>query len=553
MELAAQSIPLIEDDWLRRPVYPHQRFLLHESGFKKLKLHVPTGGGKTLGALLFALRDKFANNSAVVRAIFAYPTNLLSRDQFEHSILRGLVEWVGATFVAGGAINPVAKTFEPNNSSFEESMCRGAPTYVFEMPSRLGGCDLYVTVITGEGLQHLLSRENIIELGYRKGTYLLSVLKVLDQRDHIIICSPDLLGYVAQRCYSVSRNFYNRRWRDELEIKLGNHQVVIDEYHFYDPYTYLNLTGALERLNSIQWLCLSATGTKNYFSDAEILRPETSTPECGLANLASQPIDVFLHADEMPEPHASGRGRVIWFYHSAISAHEAAERSRRNGARITEWTGIQKTQDDEAQFAVATSAAEIGLDLPFRTCHTEFWGNSWEISSVIQRIGRVGRSEEAGRSDAHIWVTGREPRLLFSLFGDCAQLTKSEFSEQLLRAFGEESFLPEQYVSHYFWDEARTQELRRFWQLPREASRLRFHFRPPNSQAVFNWMGTRFAYDFIPITNRYEVQKTMDLTDLPFWHEMGYAEFRVGQRLERRSYRQRYEGKKDKEHRNWFC
>ena len=42
------------------------------------------------------------------------------------------------------------------------------------------------------------------------------------------------------------------------------------------------------------------------------------------------------------------------------------------------------------------------------------------------------------------------------------------------------------------------------------------------------------------------------MTDLPFWHEMGYSEFRVVGPLEKRAYRQRYEGKKDKEHRRWF-
>ncbi|MBK5292158.1 MAG: hypothetical protein JJE04_10830 [Acidobacteriia bacterium] len=541
----------MKDEWLLRPVYPHQRFLLHEDGFKQLKVHVPTAGGKTLGALLFALRDTFKAPSTKVRAIFSYPTNLLSRDQFERSIVRGLREWVGAKAVAEGVIDPVSRAFVRDDSSFEQIVGRGAPTYVFSLPPHLGGRDLYVTVITGEALQHLLSMENIVELGRRKGTYLLQVLVVLNQHDHIIVCSPDLLGYVAQRCYSVSANFYNRRWRDELELKLGDHQIVIDEYHFYDPYTYLNLAGAIDRLGSRQSLCLSATGNAKFFSNAEVLGP-AELSDSGEMNVASQPIDISIHQGEMPEPHTSGNGRCIWFYHSAISAHESAESLRHRGLRITEWTGIRKSRDDAAQITVATSAAEVGLDLPFRTCHTEFWGNAWEVPSLIQRIGRVGRSEEAGRSEAHLWVTGREPKLLGNLFDGCASLSKTEFAERLRDAFGEESFRPDDYVSSYLWDEAKTKELRRFWQLPPNAARLRFHFRPPNSQAIFNWAGTRFSYDWIPIANRYELEKVSDVTDLPFWHEMGYSEFRVVKPLEKRAYRQRYEGKKDKEHRRWF-
>ncbi|MDF0643787.1 MAG: helicase-related protein [Nitrospira sp.] len=410
-----------------------------------------------------------------------------------------------------------------------------------------------MTVLTGEGLQHLFSEENIVELGRRKGTFLLAVLDVLNQRDHIILCSPDLLGYVAQRCYSVTGNFYNTRWRDELELKLAEHQVVIDEYHFYDPYTYLNLSGALEKLGTVRWLCLSATGRSDYFSDADTFDPGGSTAASPAEErIASHPIELYLHRDDIRIVDRSPQHRVIYFYHSVIAVHETAEALRSAGTRLIEWTGIQKTHNDEARLVVATSAAEVGLDLPFREVHTEFWGNNWEVSSIIQRIGRVGRSDEAGRSQAHIWITGREPGLLFSLLNNKSTLTKGEFGELLLKTFGELAFRPEDYVSYYLWDEDKVRALRRFWQVPPEVRKLRFHFRPPNSQAVFNWHGTRFAYDWVPIANRYQLESVADLTDLPFWHEMGYSEWRVAAPLEKREYHQRYEGKKDKEHRRCF-
>jgi CRISPR-associated nuclease/helicase Cas3, C-terminal len=556
MELREERLSLFQEDWLRRPVYAHQKFLLHEAGFKKLKIHVPTAGGKTLGGVLFALHDTFEKPSILVRAIFTYPTNLLSRDQFQRSIVRALTEWVGASSPKVGVISPVERRFVPDGSEFEETVSRGAPTYVFTLPERLGGRDLYVTVITGEGLQHLFSDENIVQLGRRKGTYLLGVLDVLNQHDHIILCSPDLLGYVAQRCYSVTASFYNARWRDELEIKLADHHTVIDEYHFYDPYTYLNLLCTLEKLGSERVLLLSATPASQYFPEADCLDVAAiaelwGQPSVG-HNLASCPIEVFLHQAELQINHMAPQDEVIYFYHSAITAHEVVERLNAEGVAATEWTGIRKARETEAKLAVATSAAEVGLDLPFREVHSEFWGNAWEIPSIIQRIGRVGRSESAGRSRAHIWITGREPNLLPQLLSNRNELSKTEFGILLKGAFGQESFRPADYVSYYLWSEDRIRELRRFWQIPPNELRLRFHFRPPNSQAVFNWKDVRFVYDWIPIANRYELRKIKDTTDLPFWHEMGYSEWQVTVPLGSRRYLKRYEGKKDKDHRRWF-
>lgn len=559
MELSAERLPLFRDERLLRPVYAHQRFLLHECGFQELKVHVPTAGGKTLGAVLFALQEKFADPLAPVRTILTYPTNLLSRDQFEQSIVRALTEWVGTELPKAGVINPVEKRFVPDGSGFEQSVSRGAPTYVFTLPTQIGGRDrdLYVTVITGEGLQYLFSKENMVELGRRKGTYLLAVLEVLNQHDHIILCSPDLLGYVAQRCYSVTGGFYEARWRDELELKLANHRVVVDEYHFYDPYTYLNLLGTLEKLDSDCVLLLSATATSQFFPDAEVLDPQKVIKGWEGSkdgdHIASYPIEVSLHRAEMQVSSATPQDQTIYFYHSAITAHETAEKLRAQLTRVTEWTGIRKASDNDTRLAIATSAAEVGLDLPFREAHTEFWGNTWEIPSVIQRIGRVGRSEKAGRSRAHIWITGREPNLLFQLFGDQPRLSKAEFGKALRGAFGDESFRPDDYVSYFLWDEERTQELRRFWQIPPyDKSKLRFHFRPPNSQVVFKWGHTRFVYDWIPIANRYEVNEIKKVTDLPFWHEMGYSEWQVVAPRERRLFYQRYEGQKDTKHRRCF-
>jgi ATP-dependent helicase YprA (DUF1998 family) len=555
MELEAERLPVFFDPLLLRPIYAHQRALLYEGDFKKLKITVPTAGGKTLGAVLFALRPTFADRDNKVRALFTYPTNLLSRDQFQHSILGALRNWVGATMLANGSIDPVQQRFVSGPESFEDAVANGAPTYLLRLPDRLGSRDLYVTILTGEGLQHLFSEENKAILGRRKGTYLLNILKVLNQHDHIILSSPDLLGYVAQRCYSSSAGFYKNRWRDELELKLGEHQVVLDEYHFYDPYTYINLERTLDRLGATQCLCLSATSKRDYFPDAKELDSHRTGSLLAPADgwrIASFPIDLSLHRGEMAVTDSDPQDNTIYFYNSVIAAHETALALDPGGTRITEWTGIRKSVADRSRLAIATSAAEVGLDLPFRVVNTEFWGNSWEVPSLIQRVGRVGRSEKAGRSEAHVWVTGREPDVLFQALENTTHLSKKQFATVLSAAFGEETFNERDYVSFFLWDEAMTKELRRFWQTPPEIKKLRFHFRPPNSQAVFNWSGTRFVYDFIPIHNRYFIEKIADLTDAPFWEEMGYSEWRVGQRRGASMYLQRYEGKKDKNARRHF-
>src|SRR5258708_1378318 len=157
VELAAERLPLYRDPRVLLPVYAHQKFLLHDGGFKELKIHVPTAGGKTLGAVLFALRETFKNPAAIVRTILTYPTNLLSRDQFEHSVVRALTEWVGADTPLTGVIDPYLHRFVHSSVGFEEAVHLGAPTYVFELPRHVASRDLYVTVITGDVLQHLLS------------------------------------------------------------------------------------------------------------------------------------------------------------------------------------------------------------------------------------------------------------------------------------------------------------------------------------------------------------------------------------------------------------
>src|SRR4030042_3335660 len=268
MEVVAERLPVYSDSLLKQPIYAHQKFLLHSSDFKQLKVHISTCGGKTLSAILFALSDSYKDPSVQIRTIFTYPTNLLSKDQFENSLIKGLTHWVCATLIHKGVINPVRQCFESNDSAFAEQVTVGAPTYVFQLPEHLDNKTLYLTVVTGEVLQYLFNLENIIELGKRKGTYLFNILRCLNQNNHILVTSPDLLGYVAPHCYSVSGSFYNPRWQDELEVMLSEHKIVIDEYHYYDPYTYINFNNTLNKLSPEQVLLLSATKVSNYFSDA---------------------------------------------------------------------------------------------------------------------------------------------------------------------------------------------------------------------------------------------------------------------------------------------
>ncbi len=556
MEIKAEILPIYIDNRVNKPLYAHQKYILDSSSFKKMKLHMPTSAGKTLSAVLFALRDTYKQGESI-RAILTYPTNLLSKDQFDGSVVRGLTEWVGAELKSQGFIEPYECAFQDCKLSFSELRRHGAPTYIFVLPEERFGKkrgNLYLTVLTGEILRYLFSLENIVRLGKRKGTYLLNILRVLNQHDHILITSPDLLGYVAQQCYSASGGYYSQRWRDELTEMLSEHKVVVDEYHFYDPYTYINLLNTLDRIEAKGILLLSATGIRQYFDDAdeyEALNIEKAYINSKIGDkIASYPITLFLHNQELLVPESFPQYPSIYFYNSVVTAHEYAHWLRGQKVPLTEWSGIEKITEKNSNLTIATSAAEVGLDLPFIVVHTEFWGNDYEIKSLIQRIGRVGRKELEANAEAHVYVTGRESNLISEIC-NCPSINKTEFAESLLRCYGETSFRLEDYASYYFWDPDKTNQIRRFWQIQKD-TRLRFYFRPPNSQAVFDWNGVRFAYDWIPVANRYHVEKVKELTEEPFWGEMGLSEWKVLEPKQNRDHLKPYMGKKDKEYRQLF-
>jgi len=549
MIIEKQEYNRFKDTKVKNPLYAHQKYVLNYDDWDSFKIHVPTSCGKTLSAVLFALKKKYDNPKNIVRTILTYPTNLLSKNQFEASIVRGIKEWIGAEelrkFPKGKCfIHPIKKDFVPCDWQDFSEMC-GAPTIVFKLPTKLGSSKLLITVLNGEILFNMFSEENRIELGERKGKYLLNILEKIMNYDHILITSPDLLGYVAQECYSVSTGWYNRRWKDELSIKFWEHNIVVDEYHFYDPYTYINLENTIKKLNIEKTLLLSATEKSSHFKNAKTISLNDVEKEFSKdkvdTRIASYPIEVNLVEDEMeinPKPHLE----TIYFFNSVITAHEIANELRKNNIKLTEWTGIEKSKDKLNKLIIATSAAEIGLDLPLQEMHTEFWGQDWEIPSLIQRIGRIGRFESKHPFKAFIYIKdAQQPYLIKDIFENNETMTKDKFTELLNEKYGIYEFNPKDYVSYYLWDEKLKEELKKKWQVINE--KINFYFRPPQTQAIFVWNDHKFIYNKSVIENRYNIELVKKITDIPFWRAFGLSEYEITNKKMGREWKKPYDGK----------
>lgn len=559
MIIEKEELDLFFDSKVRKDLYAHQKFVLNHDDWNHLKIHVPTSGGKTLSAVLFALKEKYDNPSKLVKTILTYPTNLLSQNQFEASVVKGLVEWVGAKEIERGILHPVKKRVVPGWGSFFGSYSGGAPTIVFELPTKLAKAKLWISILNGEILFNMFDEENRLELGEKKGKYLFNILDTLSQRDHIIITSPDLLGYVAQQCYSISSGWYRKRWKDELSLRFWEHRAVIDEYHFYDPYTYINLEKTLEKLNIEKVLLLSATKKGAYFDRAEVLSvkelEEEFVRDKVKTHTASYPIEVNLIENDL-KIEENPKLTAIYFFNSVITAHELAEQLRNKGVNLTEWTGIQKTSGDLSKLIIATSAAEVGLDLELYEVHTQFWGFDWEIPSLIQRIGRVGRFKSEHPFKAFIHLDGTlVPSLIKNIFEENETLSKDQFTELLYNTYGgQQSFDQKEYVSYYLWDEEEKQKLKFIWQII--DSKISFYFRPPQSQAVFEWNGHKFVYNKLSIENQYHIELERRVTDMPFWKSFGLSEYKVLSKKshDERSWNKPYIGKLHPVHnsKKWF-
>jgi hypothetical protein len=543
MIIEKQEFSRFKDLKVRKPLYAHQKYVLNYSDWNLLKIHVPTSGGKTLSAIFFALKEKYENPNKLVRTVLTYPTNLLSKNQFEASVIRGLTGWVGAREILRGMLHPVKRTIEPYDWTDFSEMC-GAPTIVFELPTKLGKSKLWISVLNGEILFNMFSEENRIELGERKGRYLLNVLETVMNHDHVLITSPDLLGYVAQERYSIAGGWYRQRWKDELSVKFWEHNVVVDEYHFYDPYTYINLENTLKKLNIEKILLLSATEKSSYFQNAEMvsfnkIEEEFSKDRTDI-KIASYPIEVNLVEEKIkvdPSPL-----ETIYFFNSVIIAHEIANDLRKNNVRLTEWTGIEKSKDKLNKLIIATSAAEVGLDLRLQEMHTEFWGQDWEIPSLIQRIGRIGRFESKYPFRAFIYIKdAQEKHLIKDIFDNNETMTKDKFTELLYEKYGSWQFDPKDYVSYYLWDEKLKEELKEKWQVIN--AKINFYFRPPQTHAVFVWGTHKFVYNRFVIENRYDTKLVKRITDTPFWRTFGLPEYEITDKKTIREWKKPYNGK----------
>ena len=80
------------------------------------------------------------------------------------------------------------------------------------------------------------------------------------------------------------------------------------------------------------------------------------------------------------------------------------------------------------------------------------------------------------------------------------------------------------------------------WQIINDE--ISFYFRPPQSQAIFNWNGHKFLYNKFTIENQYYIELIKKVTDIPFWKSFGLSEYEIIQKKsdEERSWKKPYDG-----------
>lgn len=83
-------------------------------------------------------------------------------------------------------------------------------------------------------------------------------------------------------------------------------------------------------------------------------------------------------------------------------------------------------------------------------------------------------------------------------------------------------------------------DLKRKWQVINE--KINFYFRPPQTQAVFIWNGHKFVYNKCVIENKYDIELSKEITDMPFWKNFGLSEYDIINKKSMREWKKSYDG-----------
>ena len=90
--------PEFEEIWNSGGLHLHQYSAL-VTDIKFGRIHAPTGTGKSRAAAFYAVAPFHRGLSNRINATFAYPTNLLTKHQFEEGLIDGLIQNLGYEFL----------------------------------------------------------------------------------------------------------------------------------------------------------------------------------------------------------------------------------------------------------------------------------------------------------------------------------------------------------------------------------------------------------------------------------------------------------------------
>lgn len=353
-------------------------------------LSAETGGGKTRGFTLPALKN--GRNLIIVA-----PTNALIHD------IRRNVELLIERMQRGGAI-----------------------------------VEHEVQVVTRYALYTLNKRQAPSGRRPRQGEALLEILRGADpgnprppERPLILITNPDSLAVAMQMLYFEAERIMG-------EILHAFPWIVFDEFHAYAP----KQIPAILYLHTLIETFANSTGRKTVFSSAtpagqfeaalcrlldltdQQVHPETVDPthpndRDAFQILQATDFTLFKReaawdisalrryvADHLPDirKHLKTPGhRVCVIANSVFEASEIADMFRAEKFKVEEIRGFMSRRDrgeGVAPVVVGTSAIEMGVNFPISMLFTE----GLEGPALIQRIGRLGRTQSDERAIAHVLV-----------------------------------------------------------------------------------------------------------------------------------------------------
>jgi hypothetical protein len=498
--------------WNLGSVYSHQYAALTTES-RAGRIHAPTATGKSRAAAFFAVSPFHLGKSDLIKATFAYPTNILTSQQFERSLIEGLVE------------NLRYKDKGKNEWRQSSTNNTTIPYRRLEIPE---GGELRIAKLTGADVADIL-QDDAVHGG--KADILQEFLDWLNQGHSFLVCSPDLIAYAVHEIYGSSSLYYHSTVKKRLHSLLRGRTFILDEYHQYDPFTLINLERLLadENLAPSRALLLSATERKDYFPDIQNIVRAEILPDPIDRRTASREIFVDFHFGEhIPEPESVNSGLTLFIHDSVIQNRSRSKRLRALGIPVVQWDGTRKdlVKNEELglfyHLIMGTAAIEVGLDTDADSLITE-WNPSWTTPDrTIQRIGRVGRRESPDPAQVEIYMPGALDVLSNKISEHRGQrMTKNQLSALIHEVSVDQTINRRDYVSNYYFS-TEGQKILADRGLLHSHEKLRYSFRPPGSQALFldrtEGEPFLFLYGRAQMLNRYD-KRPPTPDDLAFVNE----------------------------------